>query len=92
MHKNFWAKDLKVGLFYDAKENIPQKRIEIETMGKEGGKSSDLILQWDETSSSLSAELKSCIRVSYTSHLNGGKESEMEKNKSIPLFCFQTLR
>ena len=41
--------------------------------------------------SSLSAELKSGIRLSYISHLNGGKEREMEKDKSTLLFCFQTL-
>ena len=91
VHKTFRVKDSKVGLFFDAKEKIPEKRIEFVTL-ENGGNSPDVILQWDAISSSLSAELKSSIRVSYTSHLNEGKESEMEKDKSIPLFCFQTLR
>ena len=92
VHKEFSVKDSKVGLFYNAEEKHTQKRIEFNALEKQpDGKTPDIVFEWNEKKSTLSAELKSGILLSYISHLSGGKEREMEKYKRTPLFCFQTL-
>ena len=90
VRKSFSVKDSKVGLFYNAKEEIPEKIIEFKTLeGEVSDKSLVIILQWDKKLSSLSAQLQSNITVFYSSHLIT-TEKKMTK-KITPLFCFQEL-
>ena len=92
VHIEFSVKDTKVGLFYHAEENNPKKRFEFNPLETQpDGKTPEIEFEWSENKSTLSAELKSSILLSYISHLNGGNERVMVIDKSTPLFCFQTL-
>ena len=90
-HKKFRVRDSKVGLFYNAEEKIHEKRIEFMTLEKEKcEKSPDIMLEWDEASSSLSAKPMSDILVWFRSH-SSGELRKMEKNESTTLFCLKDL-
>ena len=90
--KNFRVKESKVGLFYNAEEDIHEKRIEFKTLDKEeGGKSPDIIFQWDQTSSSLRAKLMSDICVVYYQSHSCAELRKMENEKSTCLFCLEEL-
>ena len=90
VRQSFRVKDSKVGLFYNAKEEIPEKIIEFKTLeGEVSDKSLVIVLQWNKKLSSLSAQLQSNITVSYSSHLI--TTAKKMTKKITPLFCFQEL-
>ena len=92
VHKNFNVKDSRVGLFYNSEEEVHEQRIVFKTIEKKDSeKSPDVMLEWDEASSSLSATLMSEIFVCNRSQYSCGKLREMERNKSTPLFSLEAL-
>ena len=96
LHEKFSIKqDSVLNIFYNPEGDLPKKRIVFEESKEENNSGSnerlDVTLSWNESKGSLLATCKSDAAVICRSHVNGGVEEKMKKDKAIELFCFPKL-